>query len=374
MVQRYTLCSRCNRFTPYMQRKCENCGRHFNREDKQFRTCPMCGSLNPSDTVMCACGHIQAPMDRSIITRQDLTDAYHNGEMHGIVRERQRLDALVRSIEWERQTAFRKGREQGVREERMWQKKREAQFFKDAQLKNTLNGEPITCMEDFRKWKTAFDAAKREIAARKQREQAEEAERKRREQAEQKAAEQRKSSYPHMDYPPKPKAVVQEPEKPEVRKGKRSKPQIAWDAIEVIKIIWWIVLMASMFLAGLFAELEMETPAIISMAVFFLTIGGAAIMYIAAVIYGLFGGSTGKAAGRAGGAAQKQKPEKKQEPRKPLRVSHVVNGIMGVIAGVSVVVASILNQIGYEDGYAVAGAIFVASTAYLVIANYKYHK
>lgn len=40
----------------------------------------------------------------------------------------------------------------------------QAQFFRDANLKNTFTGKPITNMQEFREWKTEFDAKKTEQA------------------------------------------------------------------------------------------------------------------------------------------------------------------------------------------------------------------
>lgn len=129
-VLQYRECPDCGRMAPYLQTTCE-CGRRFSGNERMYKTCPYCGSLNPAAKVFCDCGRFVL-FDRSKLTEADVENAYQSGVSDGVAQERRRSKA-----EW-------------------------ARFFEEAQLKNTITGQPIRSIEDFRQWKTAFNKAKAE--------------------------------------------------------------------------------------------------------------------------------------------------------------------------------------------------------------------
>lgn len=135
---KYHECPECHRISPGLQMRCE-CGYRFTGDrsaERRYKTCSACGSLLPAGRIFCDCGRFLPFRDRGI-TQGDVDAAYQAGRVDGMTEERERGDAA-----WD-------------------------QFFKDAQLKNTVTGAPIRSREDFRLWKRQFDAAKAEIARRK---------------------------------------------------------------------------------------------------------------------------------------------------------------------------------------------------------------
>ena len=102
-----------------------------------YKSCPYCGTLNPSTRLFCSCGHFLLFI-RSKLTQADMQSAYHSGLSDGINQERQRAAA-----EW-------------------------SNFFRDAQLQDTITGQPIRNLEDFHRWKAAFDRIKADRAKRRE--------------------------------------------------------------------------------------------------------------------------------------------------------------------------------------------------------------
>lgn len=102
-----------------------------------YKACPYCGSLNPSTRILCSCGHFLLFI-RSKFTQSDIQIAYRSGLSDGVNQERQR-----NASEW-------------------------SNFFSDAKLKDTITGQPIRNLEDFYRWKVAFDRARSEKAKKKE--------------------------------------------------------------------------------------------------------------------------------------------------------------------------------------------------------------
>ena len=135
-VLQYKECPNCGQIVPYLQSICD-CGRRFSGKERMYKSCPYRGTLNPSTRLFCSCGHFLLFI-RSKLTQADMQSAYHSGLSDGINQERQRAAA-----EW-------------------------SNFFRDAQLKDTITGQPIRNLEDFHRWKAAFDRIKADRAKRRE--------------------------------------------------------------------------------------------------------------------------------------------------------------------------------------------------------------
>lgn len=72
----------------------------------------------------------------------------------------QRKEAAAARRRAEQKAAVEEAVQKAVQEERDRAKVEMAAFFKKAQLKNTITGEPITTMEEFNAWEQAFSEAK----------------------------------------------------------------------------------------------------------------------------------------------------------------------------------------------------------------------
>lgn len=72
----------------------------------------------------------------------------------------ERRENAARRRRAEQQEAIDRAVEQARQEERDAAQKNLSEFFSTANLKNTITGAPITTMDEFREWKSAYDAAK----------------------------------------------------------------------------------------------------------------------------------------------------------------------------------------------------------------------
>lgn len=85
--------------------------------------------------------------------------AGESGDTSGQSEEERRANARRRR-EQERQQEISAAVAQALQQERTRNNAAMENFFRDAGLKNTITGEPITNMREFTEWKTAYDSAK----------------------------------------------------------------------------------------------------------------------------------------------------------------------------------------------------------------------
>lgn len=74
--------------------------------------------------------------------------------------EEERRENAKRRREQEKQQEISAAVQQAIKQERQRSNQAMESFFRDAGLKNSITGEPITNMREFVEWKTAYDSAK----------------------------------------------------------------------------------------------------------------------------------------------------------------------------------------------------------------------
>ena len=141
-IARYHQCPACKRLMPSIQSRCD-CGERFTGREPSFKGCPACGSLVGAGALWCDCGYLfifRRFLDKQNvqeITPAQLDVAYERGRRDGAAEEKAKND-----VEWD-------------------------EFFKDAQLKNTVSGGRIRSRKDFQKWKKEYAAAKAALERRR---------------------------------------------------------------------------------------------------------------------------------------------------------------------------------------------------------------
>lgn len=84
----YRECPDCHRLMSCLVPRCD-CGRRFTGNERKFKVCQECGSLQPSSRLVCDCGHILI-FDKREITPVDVEEAYNTGYVAGLTQERSR--------------------------------------------------------------------------------------------------------------------------------------------------------------------------------------------------------------------------------------------------------------------------------------------
>lgn len=103
---------------------------------------------------------VAAPeMEEEPAEEEAASDQNDSGDTAGQSEEERRANARRRR-EQERQQEIAAAVEQALQQERQRNSQAMESFFRDAGLKNSITGEPITNMREFVEWKTAYDDAK----------------------------------------------------------------------------------------------------------------------------------------------------------------------------------------------------------------------